>query len=277
MYVFSYFCIVNRKICFISLLMLLICFVIAVMWYYSSIPYYKPAIEQTGLTVKSYTDDSIRIAYIGDSWADRHRFMPHVIDSILCENTRLSVKVKAAGVGGLVSKEIYYSIFNNDEVKNIIEWGPSYCIISAGINDTNKKMGATYYGENMRLIISLLLRYDITPVVIEIPYYDIQSSFNRMDVMTKLRAVRSMIWTGSLIDCIDNYVRSYDEMLTKNNWQDKVVTIRRNQWNPDGYNDSRLIYVDDKMHLNVKGYFVLDSCIAMNLKFTFDNRDVIAR
>lgn len=255
-----------RKKFLFSFFTLLIGLIGVVMWYYSSIPYYKPAIEQTGLYVQSHSDDSIRIAYIGDSWADRHRFMPPVIDSMLKRQTGKEVKVKVAGISGFISKDIYYSIFNNAKVKDVIMWGPKYCIISAGINDTNKKMGATYYGENMRVIISLLLRYNIIPVVIEIPHYDIRSSFNRMDVMTKIRAIRSMIWTGSSIDCIDRYIQSYDEMLSKYNLREKVITIRRSEWNPDGYTDRRLIYTDDKMHLNVKGYFLLDSCIAMRLK-----------
>lgn len=255
----------NDKKIFFFLCIILFILVVLAIWYYSSIPYYKQAVEQSGLSVKSHIDDSIRIAYIGDSWADRHRFMPPVIDSIVERKIGKKVKVKTAGVSGLISKDIYYSIFYNEEIKNIIEWGPDYCIISAGINDTNKKMGAISYGENMRLIISILLRYNIIPVVIEIPYYDIHSSFNRMDVITKIRAIRSMIWTGSFINCIDSYMLSYDEMLTKYNWQNKVITIRRNQWNPDGYNDTRLIYIDDRMHLNVNGYYLLDSCIAMSL------------
>ena len=36
-------------------------------------PYFTPAEKQNGFSVMSHQDDTIRIAYIGDSWADRHK------------------------------------------------------------------------------------------------------------------------------------------------------------------------------------------------------------
>ena len=48
----------------------------------NSLPYYSPAIKQSGLTVMQRDDDTIRIAYIGDSWADGHKEVKCVIDSL---------------------------------------------------------------------------------------------------------------------------------------------------------------------------------------------------
>lgn len=46
-------------------------------------PYYTPAEMQDGLSVLRHKDDTIRIAYIGDSWADRHKNVRCVIDLLV--------------------------------------------------------------------------------------------------------------------------------------------------------------------------------------------------
>lgn len=64
------------------------------------------------------------------------------------------------------------------------------------------------------------------------------------------------------MDCINDYREAYDNLLKEQGWKDKVITIRSNDWNPDGYRDIRGLYDEGLMHLNEKGYLVLDSCIA---------------
>lgn len=234
-------------------------------WHVSKIPYYKPATEQKGLTVENHADDTIRIAYIGDSWAARHSRMPKVLDSLLSSVTGKDVIVRDAGISGLNSKDIYYSIFYDDDVRSAIEWGPDFCFVSAGINDTDHKVGSTCYKENMRLIIKTLLQHRITPVILEIPHYDISYVFWHRSWIVQFRAVRSMLWTLSSLNCIDAYTRSYNELLAEQHWQQCVITIRRDDWNPEGYKDARNLYVEDRMHLNEKGYYTLDSCIAVKI------------
>lgn len=254
----------KRYIITIGILVVLsavVCFVI----YYSNNPCYKPAVKMSGLKVSCHQDDTIRIAYIGDSWAERHKNMVCVIDSQIHVQIGRPVIVRNAGIGGLISKEIYISIFDNPEFRNVIEWGPNFCFVSAGINDTNKKSGSNNYKENMRLLISLLLEYNITPVILEIPYYDIYYTFRKMSLIFMLRSLRSMIWTFSSINCIDAYSNSYDELIQEHKWQNDVVTIRRRYWNPKGYFGQPELYTDDRMHLKQEGYSVLDSCLASKI------------
>lgn len=226
------------------------------------IPYYTPAEEQNEIIVKLHHDDTIRISYIGDSWADGHKRDKCVIDSLVCFSTGRPTVVKTAGISGLTSKNVYYGIFRNDSMKDVIEWGPNFCFVVAGINDSDRKMGKGYYKQNLRLIIDLLLHNQITPIILEIPSYDIRFSFKRRSRQEKLLYIASMVLTWSKMDCINDYRESYVKLLKEQGWGEKVITIWSDDWNPDGYKDVRHLYDEGLMHLNEKGYFVLDSCIA---------------
>lgn len=227
-----------------------------------SLPYYSPAKPQSGLNVRRHHDDTVRIAYIGDSWADGHKKVKCVIDSLVCFSTGRPVVVKTAGISGLTSKNIYYSIFRNDSIRRVIEWGPDFCFVVAGINDTDRKMGKGYYKENMRLIIDLLLNNRITPIILEIPSYDTLFSYKRRSRKVKLLYLASMVVTWSKMNCIEDYRKAYYELLDEQGWSDQVITVSYKDWNPDGYKDKRYLYDGGLMHLNPKGYLVLDTCIA---------------
>ena len=228
--------------------------------------YYEPAKKmQSGITVFQHDDDTIRIAYIGDSWADGHKKVNCVIDSLVSYVTMRPVIVKTAGISGLTSKEIYYEVFRNDSMRSVIEWGPDFCFVVAGINDSDRKMGKRYYKENMRLIIELLLENHIKPVVLEIPSYDIRFSYKRRNRKIKLQYLASMLLTWSKMDCIQDYRNAYTDLLKEHEWEHKVITISYKDWNPDGYEDKRGLYDGGLMHLNTKGYKVLDSCISYKI------------
>lgn len=224
--------------------------------------YYSPAEKQDGISVMRYEDDTIRVAYIGDSWADGHKNVNCIISSLVSQTTGRPVVVKTAGICGLTSKYIYYCIFKDDSIREVIEWGPDFCFVVAGINDSDRKMGRKYYKENMRLIIDLLLENHITPIVLEIPSYDILFSFQRRSRQIKLRYLVSMLLTWSKMDCIDDYRKEYNNLLEEQDWNNIVITIYSKDWNPDGYKDKRNLYDGGLMHLNAKGYLVLDTCIA---------------
>ncbi len=228
-------------------------------------PYYTPAKKQEGLSVLSHRDDTIRIGYIGDSWADGHNNVNCDIDSLVSDVTGRPVVVMTAGVSGLTSKNVYYSIFRNDSMRRIIEWGPDFCFVVAGINDSDRKMGKSYYKENMRLIIELLLEKHITPVILEIPSYDIHFSFKRRSRQVKLQYIASMLLTWSKMDCIQDYRNAYNSLIMEQKLERKVITISYKDWNPDGYKDIRDLYDGGLMHLNAKGYSVLDSCISKKI------------
>ena len=248
--------------------------VVAFVYYYSFNPCYKPAEKQTGLSVLHHSDDTIRIAYIGDSWAYYHRDKKCVIDSIIYAQVGRPSQIRNAGVGGLISKEIYNGIFTNNDMKTVIEWGPDFCFVSAGINDSNRKTGSDNYKENMRLLISLLLDNHITPVIMEIPYYDIDFIFWRTPLVSMFRSIRSMLWTQSAINCIDSYSNAYNDLVNEQQWQNDVITIRRSYWNPNGYEGQKELYTSDRMHLNQDGYFVLDSCIVSQIVKFLKHRNI---
>ena len=228
-------------------------------------PYFTPAEKQEGLSVLNYQDNTIRIGYIGDSWADGHKNVKSVIDSLVSDAIRHPVFVRTAGISGLTSKYLYYCMFRDDSIKNVIEWGPDFCIVVVGVNDTDRKMGKKYYKENMRLIIELLLEKHITPVVLEIPSYDILFSYKRRSRLIKLQYIASMILTWSEMDCIQDYRDAFINLIKEQKWEHKVITLSCKDWNPDGYKDKRGLYDGGLMHLNEKGYYVLDSCISKKI------------
>ena len=257
----AYFCRKKKMSKIFWLLLLLVAIFICVLLI-KNIPYYTPAEKQTGINIRHHHDDTIRIGYIGDSWADGHKKINCVIDSIVGNATGRTIEVRTAGISGLTSKNIYYSIFRDDSIRRVIEWGPDYCFVVAGINDSDRKMGKYYYKENMRLIIELLLENHITPVILEIPSYDILSSYKRRSRQVKLQYLISMLATCSKMDCIADYRNVYKDLIKEKGWNDSVITIFYNEWNPNGYKDDRGLYDGGLMHLNKKGYFVLDSCIS---------------
>ena len=228
-------------------------------------PYYSPAKKLHGLKVKSHRDDTVRIAYIGDSWAEGHKNVNCDIDSIVSSIIKRPVLVRTAGVSGLTTKNIYYGLYRNESMRNVMEWGPDFCFVVAGINDSDRKMGRSYYKDNMELLIETLLEYKIVPIILEIPTYDIRFSYKRRNRWIKLKYLISMIITWSKMDCINDYRKAYTDLIYEKGWEKKVITISSNEWNPDGYKDLRGLYDEGLMHLNEKGYHVLDSCIAHNI------------
>lgn len=228
-------------------------------------PYYTPAEIQNGLSVIRHDDDTIRIAYIGDSWADGHKRVRCIIDTLVYSSIGKPVVVRTAGISGLTSKNIYYSVFRNDSMRNVIEWGPKFCFIVAGINDSDRKMGKLFYKENMKLLIELLLNNNIIPIVLEIPQYDIHFSFKRKSRFVKVQYMVSMLITRSKMDCIIDYRKAYKDLIVEQQWEKKVINITSADWNPNGYKDKRCLYDSGLMHLNEKGYMVLDSCISQNI------------
>lgn len=259
---------------YIIVLFVLLVLVVGFVRYYSYSPCYRPAEKQTGLSVLHHNDDTIRIVYFGDSWAYIHKEMKCIIDSVIQAQIGKTVQVRNAGVGGLVSKEIYNGIFTNIDFKSAIEWGPDFCFVSAGINDCNKKLGNDNYKENMRLLISLLLENHITPVILEIPYYDIYHTLWKMPLVSMLRSIRSIFLTLSPINCVDSYSNAYNDLVNEQQWQNDVITIRRSYWNPKGYEGQKELYTSDRMHLNQDGYFVLDSCIASQIVKFLKHRNI---
>lgn len=224
--------------------------------------YYAPAQQRPPYHTIWHQDDTIRIAYIGDSWAFRHQFHQCKIKEIIENRLRCPVIVSSYGIGGLTSKEIYHAVFELDNLKHFMQNGYDYCFISAGINDTFKKLSTSYYKESINCIIDFLLFNHIHPVILEIPDYNITNAYDNQENNKKLLRRFSMLVNSTSMDCKQDFRNALDDLINEKGYKDKVSVIRYKSWNKDYKNDLKLLYISDGMHLNEKGYEVLDSMIA---------------
>lgn len=245
------------KLIILLIALITTCIIIGVKLY----SYYAPAQLRPPYRTVQHHNDTIRIAYIGDSWAFGHQFHQCKIKELLENKLRRPVIVSSYGIGGLTSKEIYHALFELDSLKNFIEKGYDYCFISAGINDTYKKMSTTYYQESMDYIIRFMLASHIHPIILEIPDYNILKVFERQTLNKILIRRISMFVNKTDIDCKQQFRNALDKLVQKKRYQDKVSIVRYKSWNKRYENDLKNLYIEDQMHLNEKGYSVLDSVI----------------
>lgn len=227
--------------------------------------YYTPAKELPIYKTVQHHDDTIRIAYIGDSWAFGHRFHQCKIKSILENKLHRPVTISSYGIAGLTSKEIYNALFELDNLKHFMEKGYDYCFISAGINDTYKKMSTSYYQNSMDNIIQFMLVNHIHPMIQEIPDYNITKAYNNQKTEKKLLRQISMLINGTDLDCKQQFRNALDELVQEKGYQEKISIIRYDSWNKCYENDIKELYIENQMHLNEKGYSVLDSVICKEI------------
>ena len=248
---------------FLILILVCICMLVS----YRMYNYYAPPQLQEPYLINGQNhDDTLRIAYIGDSWANYHQEHKCIIEQILEDSLHQPVRVYSYGICGLTSKEIYENMFRNNEFKNFLQQHKfSYCFISAGINDTYKKMSTSYYKKSLDGIIQLLLANHIHPIIMEIPDYHIQKAYEWQTSDKKILRRMSMIINGTPLDCKQLFHKALDELIQEKGYSDKVTIVRYKTWNNDYSNDLKNLYVKDGMHLNEKGYTRLDSVIANSI------------
>ena len=228
--------------------------------YFSYNYYAAPTLRQP--YIMSNQEDTFRIAYIGDSWAFFHRNHECIITAMMKDTVHRPVKVHTYGICGLTSKEIYEQFFDNDDFKHFLQKRKyEVCFVSAGINDTYKKMSTTYYKQSMNGIIQFLLANHIHPVILEIPDYNIVKAYNRQPIYRKLIRRLSMLVTGCSIDCKQAFRHALDELIQKKGYQDSISIIRYRSWNRNYSEDLQKLYWPEGMHLNEYGYHVIDSMI----------------
>lgn len=241
---------------------------------YIAYHYYAPPKIQQPYQTKATPDDTLRIAFIGDSWAFMHKDHDCVIAQMLQDSLHRPVKVHSYGVCGLTSKEIYENFFDNSDFKQFLSKRRyEFCYVSAGINDTYKKMGISYYQQSMEGIIQFLLSNQIHPIIQEIPDYDIKMSFERQKTSRKLLRRLSMMINDTPLDCKQPFRDALDEFIREKNYADKVSIVRYKTWNRNGDKDLVNLYRSDRLHLNDNGYAVLDRAITKEIlnQITTDN------
>lgn len=244
-----------------SYYILLIATIILVVFGYGMYYYYAPPKEREPYYIEKNSDDTIRVAYIGDSWAFFHQpYDKRITDSLSMKLNR-PAKVTSLGFCGRSSKEIYWYFFDKPEMVTFLTKGYDYCFISVGINDANKKMSTNYYKQSMDHIIRFLLANQITPILLEIPDYDIEKMYRWEIPSRKLLRPFSRFITGTPVNCKQEFRKALDELLIEKGYQDKVLIIRYMTWNHNYAKDLSNYYERDGIHLNDKGYAKLDSCI----------------
>ena len=235
--------------------------------------YYVPQELPPYTITKNHHDDTLRIALIGDSWADYHTSLSG--DTIIANAAKKifdkPVKSSTRGKKGALSKEIYYFMFSDKTEEHsyepdrctqpLIEDHPDYCVVFAGINDVTYRRTTFFYTENLRFIIKLLLHNDIRPVVMEIPIVNFTEPMTRKSLRDRcFYFVRSLLM-GTINNEGADYHEALNKMLDQTRLKDSVLFISAKQWNPGGSVDSTM-FLEDQLHMNLNGYHKLDSCIA---------------
>lgn len=233
---------------------------------YLAYHYYAPPKLRQPYQTGATPDDTLRIAFIGDSWAFMHKDHDCKMAQMLQDSLHRPVKVHSYGVCGLTSKEIYENIFDNRDFKQFLSKRRyEFCYVSAGINDTYKKMSTSYYQQSMDGIIQFLLSNQIHPIIQEIPDYDINISFERQKTSRKFLRRLSMMINDTPLDCKQLFRDALDELFHEKNYTDKVSIIRYKSWNNNGDKDLENLYRSDRLHLNDNGYAVLDRAITKEI------------
>lgn len=234
-----------------------------ILTYYAYQYYAPPHLRPSFQMGNNQQTDTIRIAYIGDSWAFLHYEHPCIISKMIEDSLHIPAKVYSYGICGLTSRGIYKNIFDNDDFRHFFQtYRFNYCFISAGINDTYRKISISYYKKSMDGIIQLLLDNHIHPIIMEVPDYNIQKAYENQTSSKKALRQLSMIINNCPLDCKQRFRDALDELVKEKGYNNDISIIRYKSWNDNLEQDFKDLYVNDGMHLNEVGYVKLDSIIA---------------
>lgn len=216
--------------------------------------------------IKSNSISSLRVAMIGDSWAELHheQNMDTYFSSILKQKIGRPVHVESKGKGGEKTRGIYKLMFDTDEfgTKPLLSLKPDYCIISAGINDAAANLGTKQYCYYYRQILDFLLANRIRPVVLEIPNVNILHLYCGKPFKDLVVDFVRSTMTGSKMYHFGEYREALYQMLVNERLIDRVVYVSMNDWDDASPDIDRSLFMSDQIHLNRNGYEKLDSCLA---------------
>lgn len=225
----------------------------------SDIPYFNtPSCHQS--------TEQWKIGIIGDSWVKRGNMDASLKKQLLQYDVKADII--EAGHPGATSKMIYENLFANKNEsiyssKFIVEFCPQYCIVVAGVNDSFRGFGKTYYAEYVVKIANTLLHYNITPVILEIPNYNVKES---QKTRSKLGVYRDELWfslRGEDYKNLDAYRDELKRYLKKEGVEHKVILINPNDANIDFQKHPE--WYEDPLHLNEMGYKELVNIIAKKM------------
>ena len=228
------------------------------LWTVTSLKHYYP--------VTKVHDDTLRVIMIGDSWTGIHSElgMDAFLESQLGNLLMCPVKVWSKGKGGEKSRGIYKLMFQMEGygTRPLFLHGADYCIISAGINDAAANLGMKQFVAHYKMILDFLLVNHIRPVIIEIPDVDIWNTHGNKGKKDLLSDFVKSTMTGCRMYHFHEYREALLEMLHDSNLMQHVLYVPMTLWNGEGVEINPSLFVEDKIHLNRRGYERLDSSIA---------------
>lgn len=238
------------------------------------VEYFMPAEQLPYYKVKERAqEDTVRVIIVGDSWAEFHANLEGdtIFEAESKKMTDIPMRSWTRGKGGSLSKQIYYFMYDSLTVEHpfepdrctqpLIESHPDYCALYAGINDVIFKRSFYYYTENLKHMIRMLLHHGIRPIVMQIPLVDAASAIDYKPFHKRSPYhIRAFI-LGTEYNTIPDYRDAQMKMLKETGLIDSVLFIPAAKWDTIGGWDDR-IYTYDRVHLNMRGYHVLDSCLA---------------
>lgn len=230
--------------------------------------YYSLADETfTRRSISPKNNDSLLIIFIGDSWAAYHSQYDQHLKNCIETKVQKPTIIISRGIVGAKTKTIYEKMHDNTSsgTKALIDISPNYAIISAGINDAVAKMGTDYYCHHYNLIIKELLSAGIKPIILDMPQVDYKAVYQRESMIARIRHHISSLVTNAPFWTFDEYREALKSLISQGEIKKQLIYIPASEWNNKGYMDSRMLYKEDHVHLNEKGYYLLDSCITSHI------------
>ena len=215
----------------------------------------------------NHLDDTLRVVMIGDSWAGIHTEFDSFMIQKLEKYSRLPVLFESRGKGGEKTKGVYQLMFKDDYygTKQLMLSSPDYCVISAGINDAAANLGTKQFCYYYRQILDFLLENHIRPVVIEVPNVDLWLMLRNKPYKDLASDYVKSIMTNCNMYNYQEYRDALLSMLESEGLKERILYIPMKEWNGNGVEINRSLFLDDCIHLNKRGYELLDSCIARQI------------
>ena len=229
--------------------------------------YYQPAqVHPIYRIPAKQSDDTLRVLFIGDSWAAYHQVHDSILAMMLSSSIYKPCVVKSIGNVGAKSKEVYERLFSS--TKPFILEHPDYCIISAGINDAVAKMGVDYYTSNYMNLLDFLISQEIVPIVLDIPDVDYYAVFSRETLVEKFRHRMSAVVNSVGDFSFLTYRKALTDKLESSEKGDSIIYIKASKWISSGTK----YFLEDGIHLNDKGYQLLDSCLSDQIRISIQKQ-----
>jgi lysophospholipase L1-like esterase len=216
---------------------------------------------------------------IGDSWISLGKMTDPVRDA-LARRGVVDVPVRSFGQGGAVSRQILRNLASTGPAdpahssRAVLEAGDvRYCVVIAGVNDSAQHLGPDFYAHHTTEIARALLAHGITPLIVELPEYGIETLYaQRTGVYRAKDLVLSRLFDDGEIDVIEKYRSALRRGLIEAGLATHVTLVDFEEVATD-FDASRELYTDPS-HLNAHGRARLAAVLADALveRFARDGR-----